>query len=87
MNATAARWLNKVPEVTRSFWVIKIVSTPVGETGADDLAPRQSRIARARGCSWRLATRWNSGGCVSACGLRNNAGGRVFFRLDIARKN
>jgi uncharacterized membrane-anchored protein len=31
-------WLNKVPEVTLSFWVIKIMSTTVGETGADFLA-------------------------------------------------
>ena len=31
-------WLNKVPEVTLSFWVIKIMSTTVGETGADYLA-------------------------------------------------
>ena len=38
MNATAAGWLNKVPEVTLSFWVIKIMSTTVGETGADYLA-------------------------------------------------
>lgn len=33
-----ARWLNKVPEITLSFWVIKILSTTVGETGADFLA-------------------------------------------------
>jgi uncharacterized membrane-anchored protein len=25
--------LNKVPEVTAAFWVIKILSTTVGETG------------------------------------------------------
>lgn len=31
-------WLNKVPEVTLSFWVIKIMCTTVGETGADYLA-------------------------------------------------
>jgi uncharacterized membrane-anchored protein len=30
--------LNKVPEVTAIFWVIKILSTTVGETGADYLA-------------------------------------------------
>jgi Repeat of Unknown Function (DUF347) len=30
--------LNKVPEVTLTFWVIKITSTTVGETGADYLA-------------------------------------------------
>lgn len=32
------RMLNKVPEVTLVFWVIKIMSTTVGETGADYLA-------------------------------------------------
>ncbi|TAK92684.1 MAG: hypothetical protein EPO09_15045 [Aquabacterium sp.] len=31
-------WLNKVPEVTLSFWIIKVMSTTVGETGADYLA-------------------------------------------------
>lgn len=30
--------LNKVPEVTAVFWIIKIMSTTVGETGADYLA-------------------------------------------------
>lgn len=30
--------LNKVPEVTLVFWVIKIMATTVGETGADFLA-------------------------------------------------
>src|ERR1700694_687640 len=30
--------LNKVPQVTLSFWIIKIMSTTVGETGADYLA-------------------------------------------------
>jgi uncharacterized membrane-anchored protein len=30
--------LNKVPEVTAIFWIIKILSTTVGETGADYLA-------------------------------------------------
>ncbi|MEC5212967.1 putative membrane-anchored protein [Polaromonas sp. CG_9.5] len=35
---SAAVWLNKVPEVTLSFWVIKIMCTTVGETGADYLA-------------------------------------------------
>ena len=29
---------NRVPEVTLAFWVIKIMSTTVGETGADYLA-------------------------------------------------
>ena len=35
---TAVSLLNKVPEVTLAFWVIKIMSTTVGETGADSLA-------------------------------------------------
>ena len=30
--------LNKVPEITITFWIIKIMSTTVGETGADYLA-------------------------------------------------
>src|SRR6266481_8135883 len=30
--------LNKVPEVTLAFWIIKIMSTTVGETGVDYLA-------------------------------------------------
>ncbi|UFI42750.1 COG4705 family protein [Pseudomonas savastanoi] len=38
MNPTTAGWLNKVPEVTLAFWVIKILSTTVGETVADFLA-------------------------------------------------
>ena len=34
----SAQWLNKVPAVTLSFWIIKIMCTTVGETGADYLA-------------------------------------------------
>ena len=37
-SSASPRWLNKVPEVTLAFWVIKILSTTVGETGADYLA-------------------------------------------------
>lgn len=33
-----SKWLNKVPEATLGFWIIKIMSTTVGETGADYLA-------------------------------------------------
>ncbi|WP_441277220.1 COG4705 family protein [Tardiphaga sp. 172_B4_N1_3] len=33
-----ARFRNKVPQVTLVFWAIKIMSTTVGETGADYLA-------------------------------------------------
>ncbi len=42
MNETSSgrtiAWLNKVPEITLAFWIIKILSTTVGETGADFLA-------------------------------------------------
>jgi uncharacterized membrane-anchored protein len=34
----STEWLNKVPEVALSFWIIKIISTTVGETVADYLA-------------------------------------------------
>ena len=36
-NPQLPRLLNKVPEVTAIFWIIKILSTTVGETGADFL--------------------------------------------------
>ena len=36
--APLRRLLNKVPEVSLAFWIIKIMSTTVGETGADYLA-------------------------------------------------
>jgi hypothetical protein len=32
--------LNKVPEVTIFFWIIKILCTTVGETGADNLSSK-----------------------------------------------
>ena len=38
VNAPLPMLLNKVPEVTAIFWIIKILSTTVGETGADYLA-------------------------------------------------
>ncbi|SEB19595.1 COG4705 family protein [Paraburkholderia sartisoli] len=31
------KWLNKVPEITLVFWIIKMMSTTVGETAADYL--------------------------------------------------
>jgi uncharacterized membrane-anchored protein len=37
-SAQASAMLNKVPQVTVVFWAIKILSTTVGETGADYLA-------------------------------------------------
>lgn len=37
MKTTTPAWLNKVPEVTLVFWVIKMMSTTVGETAADFL--------------------------------------------------
>jgi uncharacterized membrane-anchored protein len=37
-NSITHRMLNRVPEVTLIFWAIKIMSTTVGETGADYLA-------------------------------------------------
>lgn len=36
--SSARRILNKVPEVTLFFWIIKIMATTVGETAADFLA-------------------------------------------------
>ena len=36
--SAATKLLNKVPAITASFWLIKVLSTTVGETGADYLA-------------------------------------------------
>lgn len=38
MNRKIAPMLNKVPEVILAFWIIKIMATTVGETGADFLS-------------------------------------------------
>ena len=38
MTLTARGMLNKVPEVTLYFWVIKILCTTVGETASDYLS-------------------------------------------------
>jgi uncharacterized membrane-anchored protein len=38
LSKTATHLMNKVPEVTLGFWIVKIMSTTVGETGADFLA-------------------------------------------------
>lgn len=38
MNENARAMLNKVPEITIYFWIIKIMATTVGETGADFLS-------------------------------------------------
>ncbi len=35
LSKESMNWINKVPEVTFSFWLIKIMSTTVGETAAD----------------------------------------------------
>ena len=35
MNAIAEKLLSKVPEVTLTFWIIKIAATTLGETGGD----------------------------------------------------
>ena len=49
--ATADRtraWLTKVPAITATFWVIKVLSTTIGETFSDYLAvnvgERRSRV-------------------------------------------
>ncbi|HEX3733302.1 MAG TPA: hypothetical protein VHU91_10320 [Mycobacteriales bacterium] len=37
LHSRTRRMLNKVPEVTIYFWIIKVLSTTVGETAADNL--------------------------------------------------
>jgi len=40
--SAAAQILNKVPEVTVYFWVIKVLCTTVGETASDSLSSNLS---------------------------------------------
>lgn len=47
------KMLNKVPEVTIFFWIIKILCTTVGETAADFLNINQFYF------SWRHTTNCN----------------------------
>ena len=46
---TARRLLNKVPEVTVFFWVIKVLGTTVGETFADFLSGLGGTCRRCTG--------------------------------------
>ncbi|WP_454722457.1 MULTISPECIES: COG4705 family protein [Cupriavidus] len=50
-------WLNKVPQVTLGFWIIKVLSTTVGETGADFLAVNAGlgQVATSGGMALLLA--------------------------------
>ena len=71
MNTTLSKstthLLNKVPEVTLGFWIVKIMSTTVGETGADFLAVNAGLGKSATGIAmavllatalfWQLRTR------------------------------
>ena len=38
--------LNKVPQIVLTFWIIKILSTTVGETVADYLVVKRPRMAQ-----------------------------------------
>jgi uncharacterized membrane-anchored protein len=39
-NSLSKKLWNKVPLITAAFWIIKVMATTVGETGADLLATR-----------------------------------------------
>lgn len=48
-------WLNKVPEVTLFFWLIKMMSTTVGETAADFLnMDLDWGLTSTTGTDWRI---------------------------------
>ncbi|MDD2720889.1 MAG: hypothetical protein PHH47_06240 [Gallionella sp.] len=40
--ATHSNWINKVPEITLIFWIIKIAATTLGETGGDAVSMSMS---------------------------------------------
>ena len=49
MNERTLAALNKVPEVTIAFWVIKILSTTVGETVFGGAGKPRKRVTRRSG--------------------------------------
>ena len=54
-------WLNKVPQIVLTFWIIKILSTTVGETVADYLAVNLG-LGLGKTCAFMLAVL-----CVTLC--------------------
>jgi hypothetical protein len=44
--------LNKVPEVTLIFWIIKVMATTVGETGATSWPSTWVSAPRSQAASW-----------------------------------
>ena len=66
---TTHEMLNKVPEVTLAFWVIKVMATTVGETGADYLAVRVGLGRRHRRdyAALLLPSLWCSSGPAAMC--------------------
>ena len=57
--------LNKVPEVTIFFWIIKIMATTVGETAADFLNDNLGLGLRTRPILW-------ADSCSSRCSSNSN---------------
>jgi len=53
---TARQMMNKVPEITLYFWVIKVLCTTVGETASDYLAGNLNRSSPAH-CSSSCSSR------------------------------
>lgn len=54
--------LNRVPEVTASFWIIKVMATTVGETGA--ISERSLCLSRDNARSGIIAARHPAAGEV-----------------------
>ena len=73
----ALRMLNKVPEVTLYFWMIKIMATTVGETAADFLNTNLKLGLATLRCSWARCSwpHW-SGNCEPASTFRGSTGWR-----------
>ncbi len=57
----AAWMLNKVPKVALAFWVIKIMSTTVGGTGADYLAVHVGLGTAIQDAGRTFRIRWKAG--------------------------
>lgn len=54
------KMLNRVPEITLFFWIIKVLATTVGETAADFLAVNLNLGLTATS----YCNGWLAGGCA-----------------------
>ena len=78
---TARQLLNKVPEVTLYFWLIKCLCTTIGETLSDNLTTSWAGAARC--CRSTDYWSWCCSRCYRSCRDGHDATARHERRKDL----